>query len=258
MPDPITGITAAASIVGSGMQADATSDAAASQAASSAASIEEQRRQFDEVRKLLAPYVQQGQTALTGLQPFAQAGAPALTQQQALLGLSGNQAQQSAINQISNSPQMQAMMQQGENAILQNASATGGLRGGNTQSALAQFRPALLNSLIDQQYARLGGMTALGQTTQQNLASLGQASAAGVGNAGMQSAANIGGLMTSAGNAQAQNALAQGAIGSNLIGNLTGMGLTAFAQPAAATNIAQQYNTIPGSQQTAMLAAQSF
>lgn len=244
-------------LISSSMQSDAASEATAAQTEASNASIAEQRRQFDQVRELLAPYVQQGQSALTGLQPFAKAGAPALAGQQALLGLSGQGAQKTAIDQIANSPQMQAMMQQGENAILQNASATGGLRGGNTQSALAQFRPALLNSLIDQQYARLGGMTALGQTTQQNLAGLGQASAAGTGAAGMQSAANIGGLMTGAGNAQAQNALAQGAIGSNLIGNLTGMGLTAFAQPGTA-NIAQQYNTIPGSQQTAMLAAQGF
>lgn len=228
MPDPITGITAAASIAGSSMQADAASEAASISGEASAASIAEQRRQFDEIQKLLAPYVRQGQSALGGLQQYAQAGAPALAGQQAILGLSGPEAQRKAIAQLSGSPQMQAMMQQGENAILQNASATGGLRGGNTQSALAQFRPALLNQLIDQQYSRLGGLTALGQTTQQNLAGLGQASAAGVGNAGMTSAANIGNLMTGAGNTQAQAALAQGGIGSGLIGNLTGLGMTAF------------------------------
>lgn len=228
MPDPVTAVVAGGGLLSSSMQADAAGEAAAIQGEASAASIAEQRRQFDEVQKLLAPYVQQGQAALGGMQKYAQAGAPALAGQQALLGLSGQDAQRQAIAQLSGSPQMQAMMQQGENAILQNASATGGLRGGNTQSALAQFRPALLNSLIDQQYARLGGMTALGQTTQQNLASMGQASAAGVGNAGMASAANIGNLMTGAGQAQGQAALAQGAIGSNLIGNLTGLGMTAF------------------------------
>ena len=235
MPDPITGITAAASIAGSSMQADAAGDAAAIQGESSAASIAEQRRQFDQIQQLLAPYVQQGQSALGGMQQYAQAGAPALAGQLALLGISGPDAQRLAIAQVKDSPNMSALMQQGENAILQNASATGGLRGGNTQSALAQFRPALLASLIDQQYSRLGGLTALGQTTQQNLASLGQASAAGVGNAGMTSAANIGSMLAGAGQAQGQAALAQGAIGSNLIGNLTGLGMTAFRpQPVQA------------------------
>ena len=55
------------------------------------------------------------------------------------------------------------MVQQGQDAILQNASAIGGLRGGNTQAALAQFRPALLSQLIAEQYNRLGGLSSLGQ-----------------------------------------------------------------------------------------------
>ena len=51
------------------------------------------------------------------------------------------------------------MVRQGEEAILQGASATGGLRGGNVQAALAQFRPAMLNRFVQQQYERLGGLT---------------------------------------------------------------------------------------------------
>jgi hypothetical protein len=176
---------------------------------SAQAGIDEQRRQFDEISKLLAPYTQAGTSALGGLQPYAQAGAPALGQQQALLGLQGPQAQQQAITSLQGSPQFQALQQQGENAILQNASATGGLRGGNTQGALAQFRPALLSNLIDQQYSRLGGLASMGQLTNQNIASMGQASGARQAAAGQQTAANISTLMGQQGQAQAGGILGQ-------------------------------------------------
>lgn len=146
--------------------------------------IDEQRRQFDAVQKLL--------------QPYTEAGTGALAQQQALLGLGAPGAQQQAITALQGSPQFAALQQQGENAILQNASATGGLRGGNVQGALAQFRPALLSSLINQQYERLGGLSALGQNA-----------AAGVGNAGMSTGSNIATLLGRQGQAQAGGILGQ-------------------------------------------------
>jgi hypothetical protein len=159
---------------------------AASQAQQQAAQggIDEQRRQFDAIQKLL--------------QPYSEAGTGALAQQQALLGLGTPGAQQQAITALQGSPQFQALQQQGENAILQNAAATGGLRGGNVQAALAQFRPALLSSLIEQQYGRLGGLTSLGQNA-----------AAGVGNAGMSTGSNIATLLGRQGQAQAGGILGQ-------------------------------------------------
>ena len=146
--------------------------------------IDEQRRQFDAIQKLL--------------QPYTEAGTGALTQQQALLGMGTPEAQQQAIAALQGSPQFAALQQQGENAILQNASATGGLRGGNVQGALAQFRPALLSSLIDQQYSRLGGLTAIGQNA-----------AAGVGNAGMSTGTNIATLLGRQGQAEAGGILGE-------------------------------------------------
>lgn len=159
---------------------NAANTAATAQNDATTMSIEEQRRQFDlglaeqqkqmeQVRQLLAPYVNAGSGALAG--------------QRDLLGLNGMQAQQGAIGGIQSSPQFGAMVQQGEDAILANASATGGLRGGNVQASLAQFRPQLLSQLIEQQYGRLGGLTQLGQ-----------ASAAGVGAAGMQTGQGIAAL----------------------------------------------------------------
>lgn len=172
-------------VMASNAQSDAAETAANAQTQSSAAGIAEQRRQFDAIRELLAPY--------------ANAGTGALGQQQALLGLSGNQAQQDAISAIANGAEMKALTDQGENALLQNASATGGLRGGNLQGALARFRPQLLSQLIQQRFQNLGGITSIGQNA-----------AAGTGNAGMNSANQITGLLQQQGAAQAGAALASG------------------------------------------------
>jgi hypothetical protein len=185
MPDPVTALVVGGSqLVGSLMQADAAGEAAGIQAGAAESGIVEQRRQFDALQALLKPYTE--------------AGLPALQQQQALLGLQGPEAEQAAIERIRGGETFQALQQQGEEALLQRASATGGLRGGNLQGALAQFRPELLSSLIEQQYGRLGGMTTLGQR-----------SAAGVGAAGMESGTNVANLLAQQGAARAGGELGE-------------------------------------------------
>lgn len=198
----------ATGVMSSKAQKKAANTAAGAQMEASEMGVEEQRRQFDAVQKLLKPYADAGLSGLSG--------------QQDLLGINGTKAQQAAIGNINNSAEMQTYLQQGENAILQNASATGGLRGGNTQAALAQFRPQLLNQLINQRYQNLAGMTSLGQNA-----------AAGTGNAGMQSASNISNLYQQSGAAQAGAALASGQASANMwngvgsaIGTIGGMKLT--------------------------------
>lgn len=116
----------------------------------------------DAARKAAAIQEQAANEAATKFDPYAQAGAAAVAGQGDLAGLNGADKQQAAIAGIQASPEFAAMMKQGEDAILTNASATGGLRGGNTQGALAQFRPQLLSQLINQQYARLGGLSGQG------------------------------------------------------------------------------------------------
>jgi hypothetical protein len=154
-------------------------------------SIGEQRRQFNIVRETLAPYITAGNQALGDLTTYRQTGQDAISGQRALIGLNGAEAQQAAIAGLENSPEMAAYLQQGENAMLQNAAATGGLRGGNTQAAMAQFRPNLLASMIGQQYERLGGLTALGANTSGMVYQTGAGAAAGQAQAGMQVAGNI-------------------------------------------------------------------
>jgi hypothetical protein len=186
---------AGASALSAGAQSRAANRASQAQTESSQAAIAEQRRQFDETRRLLEPYVQ--------------AGTPALREQLRILGLISPEEQQAAIRQQEQNPFFQALARQGEEALLQRASATGGLRGGNVQGALAQFRPALLNQFIEQQYSRLGG-----------LAGAGQNAAAGIGGFGAQNAANVGNLLVGQGQAAAGNALAQGQAQANLFGGL--------------------------------------
>jgi hypothetical protein len=182
-------------VVGFVVQNKASKRAAAAQTQAADKGIEEQRRQFDRVQELLSPYVE--------------AGDASLIQQMALGGMSGAEAQREAISAIEGGQEFQTLTQQGEEAILQSASATGGLRGGNTQAALAQFRPQVLSSLINQQYSRLGGLTAMGQQ-----------SAAGVGTAGMQTGQNIANLYGQQGAAAAGSALASGQAFGNVMGSI--------------------------------------
>lgn len=193
--------TVAGGLIGSSMQSNAAEDASAAQQATGMAGIAQQNKQFEAIQKLLAPYVQAG-SGVDGKGGSLQA-------QMDLAGLGAPGAQQQAIDALMKGPQFTSQLKQGENSILSNASATGGLRGGNTQAALAQFSPALLASTINDQYARLGGLTSLGQNA-----------AAGVGNAGMQTGNNITSLLGGIGASQAGNALAQGRIGANTVNGI--------------------------------------
>lgn len=201
---PILGaafIGAGASLLGSVVQGVSSYFASKAQTDAAQAGIAEQNKRFDAMMASLKPYVDAGQGSLTS--------------QQALAGLGGPEAQKAAIDAIKASPEMQALTEQGENAILQRASATGGLRGGNVQSALAQFRPQVLSSLINQKYQQLG-----------NLTQLGQASAAGVGSAGLQTGMSISDLLGQQGQAQAGGILGIGqGISSALNAPETGLGI---------------------------------
>ena len=179
-----------AAVVGAAVVGGVASNMAAKKGAnaqkkSAEKGIEAENYRFDQMQAMLKPYTEAGNKSLTA--------------QQDLAGMNGPEAQKAAVSMIESSPEFAAMAKQGEESILQNASATGGLRGGNTQATLAQFRPQLLSGLIDRQYQRLGGITQIGQ-----------ASAAGVGAAGMQNGSNVAALLQSQGQAEAGKAIAQG------------------------------------------------
>jgi hypothetical protein len=177
---------------------------------------------------LLAQFQNQTQAGIRDIESKAYAEREALMQpilQDQSYAQLGAERQRQAIQGIEQGPLFQELAKQGEQGILQNASATGGLRGGNVQGALAQFRPNLLNQLIEAQYGKLAGLTSLGSGSAQNLLGVGQASAAGTAAAQQNAAQNIGNLMVGQGAAMAggqigaANAFAQGLGGvSNAIG----------------------------------------
>ena len=210
MPDPVTGLIIGGSqLLGGMMQADAAKSAAQAQAGSATEGIAEQRRQFDAIQQLLQPYVQAGTGAISQFQPFQQAGAQAFEQQQALAGLRGPEAQQQAIAGIEGGAGFQANVRQGEEALLSRASATGGLRGGNIQAALAQFRPQLLQQEIDKQYGRLGGFSSTGLGVSEALYRGGQASAVNQASQAGAVGANVANLLGQQGAAMAGGELGQ-------------------------------------------------
>jgi hypothetical protein len=331
---------AGASVYSGNKASSAAKKASAAQQKGQDAAIAEQRRQFDVMREILAPYVTAGRPDLT--QPYIGAGPGAIQQMQRLAGLGGEQARQEAllqarqtpqftqlsqitksnideyirnrdqelallqksaaykkptlaegqkgstaikqaredlvaqfkletdkgirdlesqgfqqqqailnpilqdkqyeqmgmeqqrqaIQQIEQGPLFQELARQGEAALLANASATGRRGAEDTQSALARYRPQLLNQLIDQTYARLGGLTNVGQTAAQNLLNIGQASAAGTGAAAIQTGGAIGNLLAQQGAAQAagiQGAAAGQAAGVSGFANAIGGGLQNYA-----------------------------
>ena len=193
----VVGSNIVGGLISSNAQSDAANTAADAQTQANEAGIAEQQRQFDAIQKLLAPYVN--------------AGSGALTSQQNLIGLNGNGPQQEAIDALQQSPQFTSALKLGQDSILSNASATGGLRGGNVQAALAQFSPQLLSQMINDQYSRLGGLTSLGQN-----------SAVMQGNAGMATGNNVTQLLSQVGQAQAGGAIGQGRATAGWVNSATG------------------------------------
>jgi len=146
------------------------------------------------------------------LEPYVANGRAGMSEMINMLGLRGNEAQQQSITGIQEGAAYQTALAQGENAILQNASATGGLRGGNTQAALGQYAPQLLNSMVQQQYGNLSGLAAMGQNA-----------AAGTGVAAQSMANNISGAYSNIGQAQADRAVSTGNAINSGIGNISGL-----------------------------------
>ena len=201
--------TAAASVAVSAVQSrnakKAAQSAAGAQTAAADAAIEEQRRQFD--------------VAQQQAEPFRQAGVQALGQQQALLGLSGQDAQQQAFQSFQDSPGQEFLRDRGEQAIMRQASAIGGLGGARVQEALQQQGIGFAQQDLQNQLARLSGLSGQGQAMTSNIAGLGANMASNVGNLQMQSGqAQASGVL----GAQQAQARTLGMVQSGLVGGAVG------------------------------------
>jgi len=160
--------------ISSHQAAGAAEEAGAVQAGAAMAGVEETRRQFDITQEQFAP--------------FREAGVGALSQQQAMLGLSGQEAQQEAFAGLQESPAQQFLRGRAERGLLRNQAAIGGLGGGNIRTALQQQGVGFAQQDIENQFNRLGTLTGGGQAATQNVAQLG-AQAAGQVAGGLQQAA---------------------------------------------------------------------
>lgn len=150
------------------------------------------KAQTQAINAAMAQQSQQFQQTRADNMPFLQAGTGALGATQGLLGLQGNDVQAAAIEALKGSPGFTSLYDTGQDTILQNAAATGGLRGGNTQNSLAQFGSGLLAQVIQQQLGNLGGLVNIGSGTAGTLGTLGQNNSNALSN-----------LFTQKGNAQA-------------------------------------------------------
>ena len=153
---------------------DAANKAAGIQARGAEAGIAEQRRQFDVTQ--------------ANLQPFQEAGVGAIGQQQALLGLSGVEAQNEAFAGLQESPGQRFLRDRQQKALLRNASAIGGLGGGNVRTALQEQAVGFAQQDINNQFGRLGQLAGQGQAATTNLGQFGAQTASNISNLGIAGA----------------------------------------------------------------------
>lgn len=183
------------SIFGGGAQKRAAERAGKYQIQAAQMGIDELRRQYDQSRADFKPYQDAGVGAINGIN--------------GLLGLGGADQQAAAIEALRASPFYRSLFSAGNEAILQNAAATGGIRGGNTQGALADFGRDTLAQTIQQQIGNLSGVASLGAGATGNVAGLGANMAQGVA-----------GLFGQQGAARAGTALTKGAINAGMWNNV--------------------------------------
>lgn len=198
MPIPliIGGLALGAGMLGSAfMQSEASKKASAIQQASAQAGIQSQEAMFDKSLEIQEPYREAGYGALEELQ-----------------GLSDPRQRSRMLQDYYSGDEYGALSAQVEEQQLRNAAATGGLRGGQNQAALASIAPQL-----GQQY--LSGL----QNQYTGLANMGM----GAASQGAQGAQTFGAqqsaLQQQSGQAAAQNALTQGGIWGNTAQGLGGL-----------------------------------
>lgn len=191
---------AAGTIISGSMASSAASKASDQQTQATLAGIESEERMFDKSLELQEPYREAGYSALEGLQ-----------------GLTDQAQRASMLSDYYAGPEYQALSSQVEEQQLRNAAATGGVRGGANQQALASIAPQLGQqylSGLNQQYTGLANM-GMGAASQ------------GSGQA-MQLGGNISALQQQAGQAAAANSLAQGNIWGNVASDFAGLGYDYF------------------------------
>ncbi len=150
------------------------------------------------------------QQTRTDYMPYTSAGTSAIER---LAGLtSGTMDPDQLTATITGDPLYGSMYDNGEEALLQHASATGGIRGGNTQRGLADFGADTMAKVYQQILASLGGVASLGLGAQGI-----------VTGAGQNTANNVATAQTDIGRAKAGNYLTKAGINAQNWNNAGGM-----------------------------------
>jgi hypothetical protein len=134
-------------------------------------------------------------------QPYTEAGTAALGKLSDLSGLGDPAAYQAALDGLKTDPLYTSLYGNGQEALLQNAAATGGLRGGNFARSSMDFGSDVLTNVYRQALSNYG-----------NIANLGVGAQGTVTQTGVNAANNVTNLQGEIGGAQANNFLAKGRI----------------------------------------------
>jgi len=238
----VAGAVVGSAVIGgiaSNKAADTQADAATQAADRSA---EAQERMFERQVQLSEPWRQAGETALNKLVPLATEYTP--------FGMAQFQAD----------PGYGFRMSEGMKALERSAAARGGLLSGGMLKGIQRFGQELGSQEYTNAFNRYQTERAARLQPLQSLAGVGQTTAQQMGQAGMQTAQNIGETLTSGAAARASgyvggaNALTQGlgtylnySQGQNMLNALRPMSYDVGGSGAY---------TVPGSQQSQMLASQ--
>lgn len=171
-------IGAAAGLVGTAMSNRGASRGADAAAQAQLAAIDEQRRQYDQTREDMMPWLTAGRGALGRLE-----------------GLLANP------DSIQNSAAYQWRFNQGLQGLDRSAAARGNLFSGGHHADVLGYGQGMASQEYTDQWNRLAGLAGVGQTTASNLGAFGANAASNVGNA----LGNIGQARQSAYQQQGQN-----------------------------------------------------
>lgn len=165
------------------------------------ASQKAMQAQVDAANRGIDIQAKQYETTRNDYMPYTQAGVKAIEGYGNLLGTNGTDAQATAVQGLEASPFFQQNLSDANENLLQTASATGGVRGGNTAGAIGELSPQLLQKYYDMAMSGFG-----------NLAQLGFGATGSVANAGATNANAATDLNGQIGKFRAGNFLTKGGI----------------------------------------------
>lgn len=154
-----TGSNETAAVVNAYETKKGNKEAMNAQNAANAASMAEQRRQYDQNRADLKPYMDIGYKSLGSIQD--------------MLGYNGQEAQQKAMAQFRSDPGYQFSLDQGRKSIEGGAAARGGLYSGRTLMALNDYGQGMADQQYGNYYNRLWNNANMGRGTATGVADMG-------------------------------------------------------------------------------------